>query len=118
MEKPISIHKIGEKVSLKKGNYRIDILGGWGVKIGEFSISIKNIISKEIIECKKAFWPVQSFKFGKRAKRILTFTIYQEGEYEILFRNPESIKVKSSNLFIASLFPEIWPNEKIEIHLY
>ena len=81
----------------------------------QFSISLKNIATDESIKCKKAFWPVQAYAFGKRAKRILIVDIPEEGRYEVLFDNPETLKIKHSNLPISSMFRKPLATDKIEI---
>lgn len=115
MEKPININSKGEIVDLKASRYRIYLLGGFGVNLNRFSISLKHTETSESIKCKQAFWPVQAFAFGKRATRILIVDIPKEGRYEILFDNPETIKLKQSNLPISSMFRKPLATDKIEI---
>lgn len=115
MSRPININKQGEEIDLKARKYRIYVLGGFGVNLGKFSISFKHKETNEIAKCEKAFWPVQSYAFEKRAKRILIVDIPEEGQYEVLFSNPETLKVKRSNLLISSLFTSNLATEQIEI---
>jgi len=115
VNRPININKQGEEIELKSRRYGIYVLGGWGVNLGEFSISFKQIGTKEIATCQRAFWPVQAFAFGKRAKRILIVDIPEAGPYEVLFNNPETLIVKCTNLPISSLFFRPLPTEQIEI---
>jgi len=118
MKKPININSIGEQIDLKAGKYRIDILGGWGVKLGEFSVLIKDIDTQEMIKCKRTFLPVQSFAFGKRAKRIFVISVPKSARYEVVFKNQESLKVKHSNLPISSLRTNPLSNEGLEIYFH
>ena len=115
MGRPININSTEEIVDLKVSRYRIYSLGGFGVNLNQFSISLKNIATDESIKCKKAFWPVQAYAFGKRAKRILVVDIPEEGRYEVLFDNPETLRIKHSNLPISSMFRKPLATEKIEI---
>jgi len=113
--RPININSKKEVVDLKSSRYRIYTLGGFGVNLGQFSISLKHTETNEIIKCKKAFWPVQSFAFGKRAKRVLIVDIPKEGRYEVLFDNPETLRIKHSNLPISSMFRKPLTTDQIEI---
>ena len=115
MGRPININSEKEIINLKASRYRIYALGGFGVKLGRFSISLKNIETNEIVKCEKAFWPVQAFAFGKRAKRILIADIPKDGQYELLFNNPKTLKIKHTNLPISSLFTKPMGTENIEI---
>lgn len=78
-----------------------------------FSISLRHKQTNEIIESKKAFWAVQTFAFGQRAKRILTIDIPREGSYEVLFKHPEALKVKYSNLLFSDKTP--LPTDSIKV---
>lgn len=115
MGKPININSKGEIVDLKAAKYKIYSLGGFGVNLNQFSISLKHTETSESIKCKQAFWPVQAFAFGKRAKRILIVDIPKEGRYEVLFHNPETLRIKHSNLPISSMFGRPLATDKIEI---
>lgn len=115
MGKPININSTEEIVDLKASRYRIYSLGGFGVNLNQFSISLKHIATDESIKCKKAFWPVQTYTFRKRAKRILIVDIPEEGRYEVLFDNPETLEIKHSNLPISSMFRKPLATDKIEI---
>ena len=98
MGRPININSTEEIIDLKASRYRIYSLGGFGVNLNQFSISLKNIATDESIKCKTACWPVQAYAFGKRAKRILIVDIPEEGRYEVLFDNPETLRIKHSKL--------------------
>ena len=116
MTRPININKKKEEIDLKARRYRIYVLGGFGVNLGEFSIFFKHKETNEITECQKAFWSVQAYAFGKRAKRIFIVDIPKEGQFEVIFNNPETLKVNHSNLannttapprFICSRHPAV-----------
>lgn len=115
MGRPININSEKEIIDLNASRYRIYALGGFGVNLGRFSMSLKNIETNEIVKCEKAFWPVQAHAFGKRAKRILIVDIPKEGRYEVLFVNPETLRVKHSNLPISSMFRKPLANDQIDI---
>ncbi|MDT8413091.1 MAG: hypothetical protein RQ875_11545 [Vicingaceae bacterium] len=97
----ININNKQEEIELKARRYRIYVLGGIFVNLGEFSISFKHKETNEITECQKAFWPVQTYAFGKKAKRIFIVDIPKEGQFEVIFNNPETLKVNKSNLIIS-----------------
>ena len=115
MSRIINISTQSEEIDLELGRYRIFVLGGFGVNLGKFSISFRNKATSEITKSEKAFWPVQTFAFGKRAKRIFIVDISEAGKYEVLFNKPEALKVKPSNLPISSFFSDFLSTDKIEI---
>ncbi len=115
MYRPININNKEEEIELKAQKYRIYLLGGFGVNIGQFSINFKHKETGVITKCKKCVWPVQTYAFGKRAKRIFIVEIQTEGRYKLVFNNPETIQVRHSNLPISSLFRKPLKNNQIEI---
>lgn len=96
-----------------EGN-QIDALGGWGVKLGDFSIAFIHAATKLAVNPRKSLWPVQSYESGKRSKRIFVVKIPQSGMYSVEIKNPESLKVRPSNLFVRSLFEQPIENERLE----
>lgn len=118
MGKVLNIHSKGEQIELEAGEYKIDVLGGWRVNLGEFSIAFKHNQSQQVVECHKAFWPIQTFKFDKRAKRIFLVKIRAAGSYTIKFNNPETIELKEKNLFFSSRFDNAVPSHKISIYIH
>jgi hypothetical protein len=115
--RPININSEKEEIYLKASRYRIYALGGFGVNLGQFSIFLKHKETGEIVKCKKAFWPVQAYAFGKRAKRILIADIPQKGQFEILFKSPKSLRVRYSNLLIISMFKKPLTTDRIEVFI-
>jgi len=115
MTSPINIHDSGKKIYLLYGIYNIRVLGGWNVKVGNFSISLRNIKNGRIIESRRTNMRVQSYAFRQRAKRILIIDITEEGEYIIEFKNSTNLKVKKSNLILQYLWDSPIPNKNIEI---
>lgn len=115
----ISIHASGQEIHLKAGKYEIDVLGGWGVQLGQFSIAFRNGQSEQVVNCERSFWPVRSFAFDKRARRIFTVDIPDDGDYVVEFRKAETLKVKESGLFfVATLFQEPIPNREISVYIH
>lgn len=114
----INIHATGHEINLTSGKHKIDVLGGWGVKLRQFSISLTNIRTGQRVDCKRSFWPAQSFAFGKRTRRIFTFHISESDTYRIEFTHPMTIEVKESSLFITSLFQKPLPNEHLTIYIH
>ena len=118
MKKQININSTDVQIDLEKGKYRIDILGGWGVTLENFSIAIKDTETQHVINCEKTIWKVQSFAFRKRAKRIFVVQVPRSAKYEIIFEQSESIKVKASNLYFSSFFKKPLPNKDLEIYFH
>ncbi|WP_445710060.1 hypothetical protein [Flavobacterium sp.] len=115
MNKPISILQNEVELFFKARRYRVYVLGGFGVEIGDFSIVLKNKETNQQIACKKASWPVQTYEFNKRAKRVFIIDVPKEGNYEVVFLNPYSLKVKHNNLPISSFFSYPIETTKIEV---
>jgi hypothetical protein len=118
MKHVINIHTGSQKIDLRIGQHKIDILGGWGVALGEFSISLEHDVSGQVVNCEKSFWPVQSYAFGKRARRIFTADVSKTGTYKVKFTKAESLRITHSNLFISKLLEDPIPNEKISVHIH
>lgn len=114
----INIHDSGHVIDFEIGKYKIDILGGWGVKLRQFSISFRHGESGEIINCKRSFWPVQTLVFDRRAKRVFSVEIMERGAYTVEFANAETLQVKETNLFFSGLFQVPIPCEKITIFIH
>jgi len=115
MSKIININSKNEEINLGVGTYKIFLIGGFGITLNNFSISLINEKTNEKIESNKAFWPVQTYINGRRAKNILTININNSGQYKIVFNNPESIKVKKSNLKFNFFSNENILNENLEL---
>jgi len=115
LNRPININSKGEEINLSVKEYRIYLLGGWGVDFGMFSITFKDKKTGETIKCQRATYPVQAFSNRKKAKRIFKVNIPKQSNYEVIFTHPSSLKVRKSNLFISSLFTNPISNEGIEI---
>ena len=118
MEQIINIRDNGHEIDLEIGKYKIDVLGGWGVKLGQFSISFKHSVTGQIVNCERSFWPVQSLAFGKRAKRVFVVHIDEPGTYKIDFEEPDTLEIKETNLFFSGFFKEALPNDKISIYIH
>lgn len=115
MSRAININRQGEEIDLKVCRYRIYILGGWGVSLSKFSISFKHKETNDITKSERAFWQVQAYAFRKRAKRIFIIDVHEEGKYEIIFRNPETVTVMESNLRIGSFFSNPISKDDLEV---
>lgn len=118
MVSPINIHDSGKIIELFTGIYSVKVLGGWGVKVGDFSFTLKNIKNNRIIRPKGTQLRVQSFELNKRAKKIMSLDIPEYGKYIIEFKNQSSLEVRYTNLFISKLFFEKpMSNKSIEIYI-
>lgn len=115
METIINIDNNNTQIELKAKEYNVSILGGWGVSLGNFSISFRHIKTGEKIECKRTLMPIQTFNGGIRTKRIFSVTIDNAGTYAVEFKNQQTLKVKESNLLIKSLFEGFIPTKDIKI---
>ena len=118
MEKIIGVQKEGYRLTLKRDYYKIDIVGGWGIRLKEFSVSLKNINTGLILYPQRSFWPIQSYKKGIRSKRIFTIDVLDSGEYEVKFKGLDSLIVKSSNLLFLSLLQKPLSIDQISICVY
>lgn len=114
----ININNTREEIELREGRYNIDILGGWGVRLRQFAISLTHVDTGQNVECKRSLWPVQTFAFGKKTKRIFTIDVATSGVYRAKFGNVESLEVKDSGLFFSGLFQDAIPNEEISIYIH
>lgn len=118
MTKLINIHTEDERLDLDARTYWINVLGGWGVNVGDFSILLTNIETREQVKCRRAFWAFQfySFEFDERAKVLFTIRIPTPGTYRIEFKNANNLKVKHSNLFFSSLSKQPIPNSDLVVY--
>jgi hypothetical protein len=114
----VNIHTSDTQLQLDAGKYKIDILGGWGIDLGDFSITLKHIESQKVFVCKHVFWPIQSYAFGKKAKRVFSLKLTESGVFTVEFLNPESLVVKESNLLITSRLMQPIDNQKIEAYIH
>ncbi|CAL2076336.1 hypothetical protein [Tenacibaculum sp. 190524A05c] len=112
---PINIHDMNKAIVLSVGIYSINVLGGWSVSLGNFSILLTHKGSRKVIIPKVTDWRIQSYEFGERAKRIMTIEIRNSGVYFIEFKNQMDLKVRRSNLFFMKLFEKEIPNKKLNI---
>jgi hypothetical protein len=116
---PINIHEKGKCLYFEKGIYEVFFLGGFSVELNEFSLLLKHLMTNKFIECKNVNWPLQTYNYGKRAKKKLKIEIENSGTYELFFINSNSINLKKSNL--KSIFPFLNPkvieikNDEIEV---
>jgi hypothetical protein len=115
MRKPINILDKKQQLELPVGSYSLKVLGGWKVITNNFSIIFRDVNGETLIKPKETFWKVQSFAFGKRAKKIATVDIPKRGIYEIEFLNPSDLKVKKSNLIILGFFQNFIPSNEIQV---
>ena len=112
---PINITDKKKQIELQPGIYYLKVLGGWKVATNNFSVILREIDGDLVIRSRKSFWKIQSYAFGKRAKKIASVDIPKWTSYEIEFVNPECLKVKWSNLFLFNFLQKYTPTEKIQI---
>ncbi|MDF1697576.1 MAG: hypothetical protein P1U56_17155 [Saprospiraceae bacterium] len=115
IQRPINIFTKETYLQLEQRRYRIYLLGGWGVRLNEFDISIRNTVTKEMVSAQKAFWKVQSYAYHKRAKRILIIDVPIAGKYRVLFHYPHSLRVTYNNLLISNNFFNPLPTYELDV---
>lgn len=115
MVSPINIHDNSQQIYLSVGIYSVKVIGGWGVKVNDFSILLKKVENDITIKSESTIWRYQSYAFNQRAKRILVLDVYQSGNYIVEFKNPKSLQVRRSSLFISRFIENPIPNGSLEI---
>ena len=115
MTQPINIHNSGTIIELLVGIYKVNVLGGWGVTVGNFSFTLTNLDNGKIIKPKGTIWRLQYYSFNKRAKKIFSLDIPERAKYHIDFINQKNLKVSRSSLFLFQILEKDIPNETIEI---
>lgn len=118
MEYIVNINEHNKQVELIAGGYKIDVLGGFGVEMGQFEIKFKHIPSEQVFTSTRVRWPIQGYKFNKRSKRILSVELDLSGLYEIQFIKPETLGLRESNAFLFSWFNETVPNKVISVYIH
>ena len=113
----ININSIGEQIGLGEGKYKINLIGGWGIELNEFSLAFKNIQTQELLIANRSFWPVQSYQENRRTRRIMIVNINQEGLYEVIFTNSDKLIVRWSPLRMHRLWADPVSNERLEIQI-
>ena len=104
-----------QQMELPVGVYSLKVLGGWKVITNNFSVILREVNGGTVIKSKETFWKIQSFAFGKRAKKIASIDIPKRATYEIEFLNPSDLKVKKSNLMTLGLFQNYLPTNEIQV---
>ena len=110
----INIYQTDKQVNLKEGTYHINLIGGWGVSLNQFKIELLDSNNKSII-CYKTTFPVQNLT-DKKTKRILSVDIKKADNYKISFKNPGSIEVYPSPLFLLKLILKPIDNKNIQVY--
>jgi hypothetical protein len=117
MNNPINIIDNNKQIELSPGAHHLNILGGWNVNTGNFSIILRELGGDIKIKSKDIPWRIQSFSFGKRVKKIASVEVPKKAIYEIEFLNATEVKVKKSNLIMLSVFQKNIPTNKIQIYI-
>ncbi|WP_299219750.1 hypothetical protein [uncultured Aquimarina sp.] len=115
MNSLINIHSVNQKVYLSVGIYSIKVLGGWSVKVNNFSVSLRKIENGLVIKSEDTFWKYQSYAFNKKTKKIAVLDIHESGNFVVEFSNPKNLKVKPSSLIVSQIFEKEIPNQDLEI---
>ena len=115
MKSPINIHSVNQKIYLSVGIYSVKVLGGWSVKVNNFSVSLRKIENGLVIKSEDTIWKYQSYVFKKRARKIAVLDVYESGNFIVEFKNSKSLQVRRSNLIISRIFEKEIPNKDLEI---
>jgi len=67
LNRPININIKGVEINLIAKKYSVYIIGGWGIDLGDFSVSFKDKETGKLTMCRKAVFRIQAFLDGKRA---------------------------------------------------
>ncbi|PNQ72568.1 hypothetical protein C1T31_10455 [Hanstruepera neustonica] len=102
MTKPIRIVDDNIELELYTGIFGVYVLGGWDVVVDDFTFDLTNTETGRIIKPKGTQWRLQSYEFGKRAKKIMTLDIPEKGNYLVEFKNQNSLKVWKASLPIIN----------------
>lgn len=102
LDNEIELSTNNKMYELDKGKYKVHLLGGWHVKLGDFKIELINQTTKRKVVTNEPKLKEQSFISGNRSKHILSFKIDSKGIYSVNTSNSKSIKVKRSNLKISN----------------
>lgn len=106
-----------QQIQLSVGIYNVFVIGGWHIKLNNFSVILRETNSGSVVEMKKSFWQVQSYSGKRRAKRIGTFDISLEANYNLEFNKPNELLVKKSNLMLVSSFFSYVATDAIQIEI-
>ncbi|MEL6811926.1 MAG: hypothetical protein AAFP76_11370 [Bacteroidota bacterium] len=115
MPNPINIHSKNAEIYLQPGIYGITALGGSNARVGNFSISLINTKSGQIVEAQNTMWRSRFFRGKRHGVRILTIDIADQGNYRVTFKNPESLQVIRHYELFLRLFFKSPENKDIEI---
>ena len=115
MNNPINILENNKQIELSVGIYNLKVLGGWKVITNNCSVILREVGGETEIKSKDTFWKIQSFAYGKRAKKIASIDIPKRAKYEIEFINAANLKVKKSNLMLLSSFQNYLPTNEVQI---
>lgn len=118
--KIVSIHSNTTQIHLVPVIYYIDIIGGFGAELNDFSISFTNVETGEVLRPKKTEWLMHSLDSSRKI-RVLDLTVNKPGKYQVDFSNAHRITLKKSlcRPFPFSLLPNRnVPNREIKIAIY
>ncbi len=115
MTRALNIHTPNQIVELTTGIYSVHALGGWGVKVGCFSIELKNTKTNRILLPREQFLRTQDYIYNRRSKKIFVIDIPERGDYCVVFKNQNHLSIKPSFLFAFKFFNEQIPNSDLEI---
>lgn len=117
MKEPINIHDNHQEIYLSTGIYSVRVLGGWSIKLNDFSIFFEMIGNVIVVKPTSVTFKFQSYLFKKRAKKVFSLDIEKSRVYRVKFENQKSLQVRRSNLFLNQFFEKEIPNENIEIFI-
>ncbi|WP_459209127.1 hypothetical protein [Aquimarina rhabdastrellae] len=114
----INVYDTNKIVEKSTGIYSIYIIGGWDIDLGDFDIILKNVRTNKIVTPKKSKWRLQSYEFNQKAKKIMSINIPERGEYQIIFKNIDSLKVWNFDFpYLGRLFIRPKAHHLISIYI-
>ena len=111
----LNIHDKSSDLLFTPGKYHVLIIGGWLIEENRFKVRITEMQNKKRITVKKVKWSVQSIEFGRRAKRCYEFDVITGGKYQVNCENPDTLKVKKSNIILFNFLYKYVDNSSLEI---
>jgi hypothetical protein len=116
MTDPIPIYEEGKVIELQPGIYQVKVLGSWFVKVGDFSLSLREVGTGNLIKWRRTKFGAFDYVFKLKARDIGTIDIPKWAKYSISFRNPENVIVTRMGPFGITLpLNRAIPNSEIRI---
>ncbi len=100
----INIKEEGKIIELQPGIYKVKLIGSWFVDVGNFSLSIQDIDTNNIIKWRRSELGAFSKVKGMDAKIIGTIDIPSWTNYSVHFENTQDLAIYRMGIFGRFLF--------------